>query len=271
MTQQLLRTNNLSKQEIFLMALFSTKSIQGTIEKPNSINFRRKVETRLIHLEGINSQMIKISSLSSLLRVLWAKFVPSSLLVLLYLSFSQGTQMSSLPKNNELSRPLELSSLYRWNELKARSNSYWANLALVTWTTCLNKAFCLAVNQLKPSDWPTAPHEMQHSGNFLHDRLLGPPGQAWIIVLESLNQCFTHLLSRKKVNVSPVSTLLGPLDHPLAVSSLNAPYPNSFTGFFSFQSVGEEGLTKLTLHICEEGLRLTEEASHRLNKPISTW
>ncbi len=38
-----------------------------------------------------------------------------------------------------------------------------------------------------------------------------------------------------------------------------------------FQSVGEEGLTKLTLHICEEGLRLTEEASHRLNKPISTW
>ena len=37
------------------------------------------------------------------------------------------------------------------------------------------------------------------------------------------------------------------------------------------KSVGEEGLTKLTLHICEEGLRLTEEASHRLNRPISTW
>lgn len=37
------------------------------------------------------------------------------------------------------------------------------------------------------------------------------------------------------------------------------------------KSVGEEGITKLTLHICEEGLRLTEEAAHRLNKPISTW
>jgi hypothetical protein len=37
------------------------------------------------------------------------------------------------------------------------------------------------------------------------------------------------------------------------------------------KSVGEEGLTKLTLHICEEGLRLAEEASHRLNKPVSTW
>ena len=37
------------------------------------------------------------------------------------------------------------------------------------------------------------------------------------------------------------------------------------------RSIGEEGLTKLTLHICEEGLRLTEESSHRLNKPISTW
>ena len=131
MTQQLLRTNNLSKQVFFLMALFSTKSILSTIEKPNSINFRRKVETRLIHLEGINSQMIKISSLSSLLRVLWPKFVLSSLPVLLYLSFSQGTQMSSVPKNNELSWPLELSSLYWRNELKARSNSYWANLALL--------------------------------------------------------------------------------------------------------------------------------------------
>lgn len=37
------------------------------------------------------------------------------------------------------------------------------------------------------------------------------------------------------------------------------------------KSVGEEGLTRLTLHICEEGLRLTEEAAHRLNRPISTW
>ena len=37
------------------------------------------------------------------------------------------------------------------------------------------------------------------------------------------------------------------------------------------KSVGEEGLTKLTLHICEEGLRLSEEAAHRLNRPISTW
>ena len=33
-----------------------------------------------------------------------------------------------------------------------------------------------------------------------------------------------------------------------------------------FHKVGEEGLTKLTLHVCEEGLRLTEEASHRLNR-----
>jgi len=37
------------------------------------------------------------------------------------------------------------------------------------------------------------------------------------------------------------------------------------------RSIGEEGLTKLVLHICEEGLRLSEEASHRLNKPITTW
>jgi len=37
------------------------------------------------------------------------------------------------------------------------------------------------------------------------------------------------------------------------------------------RSVGEEGLTKLTLRICEEGLKLTEESAHRLNKPISTW
>lgn len=37
------------------------------------------------------------------------------------------------------------------------------------------------------------------------------------------------------------------------------------------RSIGEEGLTKLCLHICEEGLRLSEESSHALNKPISTW
>ena len=37
------------------------------------------------------------------------------------------------------------------------------------------------------------------------------------------------------------------------------------------KSVGEEGLTKLTLQICEEGLRLTEEAAHKAQKPISTW
>jgi len=37
------------------------------------------------------------------------------------------------------------------------------------------------------------------------------------------------------------------------------------------RSVGEEGLTKLTLRVCEEGLKLTEESAHRLNKPISTW
>ena len=34
---------------------------------------------------------------------------------------------------------------------------------------------------------------------------------------------------------------------------------------------GEEGLTKLTLHICKEGLKLTEESSHCFNKPIFTW
>lgn len=37
------------------------------------------------------------------------------------------------------------------------------------------------------------------------------------------------------------------------------------------RSIGEEGLTKLVLHICEEGLRLSDESSHRLNKPITTW
>ena len=39
-----------------------------------------------------------------------------------------------------------------------------------------------------------------------------------------------------------------------------------FILFHCIFKVGEEGLTKLTLHVCEEGLRLTEEASHRLNK-----
>lgn len=37
------------------------------------------------------------------------------------------------------------------------------------------------------------------------------------------------------------------------------------------RSVGEEGLTKLTLHICEEGIKLTEDSAHRLKQPISTW
>ncbi|KAK2726958.1 SEC14-like protein 1 isoform X2 [Artemia franciscana] len=37
------------------------------------------------------------------------------------------------------------------------------------------------------------------------------------------------------------------------------------------KSVGEEGLLKLTLHTCEEGLRLCEEATERLGKPISSW
>ena len=39
---------------------------------------------------------------------------------------------------------------------------------------------------------------------------------------------------------------------------------NRYTSFSD--QVGEEGLTKLTLHVCEEGLRLTEEASHKLNR-----
>lgn len=37
------------------------------------------------------------------------------------------------------------------------------------------------------------------------------------------------------------------------------------------RSIGEEGLTKLVLQICEEGLKLTEESAHRLQQPISTW
>merc|ERR1719412_2241647 len=30
------------------------------------------------------------------------------------------------------------------------------------------------------------------------------------------------------------------------------------------RSIGEEGLTKLVLHVCEEGLKLTEESSHQI-------
>ncbi|KAK8401214.1 hypothetical protein O3P69_002767 [Scylla paramamosain] len=37
------------------------------------------------------------------------------------------------------------------------------------------------------------------------------------------------------------------------------------------KSVGEEGLLKHTLHICEEGLRLTEEATLTYGRPITTW
>lgn len=37
------------------------------------------------------------------------------------------------------------------------------------------------------------------------------------------------------------------------------------------KSVGEEGLLKHTLHICEEGLRLTEEATMTYGRPITTW
>ncbi|XP_066944134.1 SEC14-like protein 1 isoform X6 [Macrobrachium rosenbergii] len=37
------------------------------------------------------------------------------------------------------------------------------------------------------------------------------------------------------------------------------------------KSIGEEGLLKHTLHICEEGLRLTEEATSSQGRPITTW
>ncbi|XP_069953802.1 SEC14-like protein 1 isoform X2 [Cherax quadricarinatus] len=37
------------------------------------------------------------------------------------------------------------------------------------------------------------------------------------------------------------------------------------------KSVGEEGLLKHTLHICEEGLRLTEEATVNHGCPVTTW
>ncbi|GFG33633.1 hypothetical protein Cfor_03387, partial [Coptotermes formosanus] len=37
------------------------------------------------------------------------------------------------------------------------------------------------------------------------------------------------------------------------------------------KAVGEEGLLQLTLHVCEEGLQLMEEATKTKGKPISTW
>lgn len=37
------------------------------------------------------------------------------------------------------------------------------------------------------------------------------------------------------------------------------------------KSVGEEGLLRLTLHICEEGLQLMKESTKELEKPISNW
>ncbi|XP_064478235.1 SEC14-like protein 1 [Ornithodoros turicata] len=37
------------------------------------------------------------------------------------------------------------------------------------------------------------------------------------------------------------------------------------------KSIGEQGLVKLTLHLCEEGLRRTEEATVKFGKPISSW
>ena len=37
------------------------------------------------------------------------------------------------------------------------------------------------------------------------------------------------------------------------------------------KSVGEEGLLRHTLAICEEGLRLTEEATWHYSRPITTW
>merc|ERR1719239_1749915 len=37
------------------------------------------------------------------------------------------------------------------------------------------------------------------------------------------------------------------------------------------KSVGEEGLLKHSLAICEEGLRLTQKATEELGRPITTW
>ena len=35
--------------------------------------------------------------------------------------------------------------------------------------------------------------------------------------------------------------------------------------------VGEEGLLRHSLVVCEEGLRLTEQATQELQRPITTW
>lgn len=37
------------------------------------------------------------------------------------------------------------------------------------------------------------------------------------------------------------------------------------------KTIGEDGLLKLTLHVCEEGLKLTEEATQNCGKPVLTW
>lgn len=37
------------------------------------------------------------------------------------------------------------------------------------------------------------------------------------------------------------------------------------------KSIGEDGLLKLTLHVCEEGLRQMEEATQTEGRPVSTW
>lgn len=37
------------------------------------------------------------------------------------------------------------------------------------------------------------------------------------------------------------------------------------------RSIGQEGLVKLTLHICEQGLKKAEEATKKFGKPISSW
>lgn len=37
------------------------------------------------------------------------------------------------------------------------------------------------------------------------------------------------------------------------------------------KSIGEDGLLKLTLHVCEEGLKLMEESTIHRNKPVWTW
>ncbi|GFT68218.1 hypothetical protein NPIL_673001, partial [Nephila pilipes] len=34
------------------------------------------------------------------------------------------------------------------------------------------------------------------------------------------------------------------------------------------KSIGEEGLMKLTLHVCEEGLKRVEEATRTAGKPV---